>query len=99
MRENMQAPAPSPAPEQSAPQAGNATQLLVSINEGLTQLGDLIDKSGLSDQDKASYANLMQNFMAFADNLGQPTGAGPAKKGSTGNVPVETMGRPTRPMM
>ena len=95
MRDNMQAPAPQ---QEQAP-AGNATQLLVSINEGLTQLGDIIDKSGLSPQDKASYANLMENFMVFADNLGQPANAPSKPKGSTGNVPVETMGKPTRPMM
>jgi hypothetical protein len=77
--------------EENKQKPGNASQLLVGINSGLNQLGEIIYQSKLPEEDKKRFDILMQTFMAFADSLGQAQGQGKAK---TGNVPVETMGRP-----
>lgn len=79
-------------PGESQGQSG-AAQLLVNINDNLNQLGQLIGQSQLPPQDKKNFANLMQNFMQFADSLGAPA-SGPKPVG--GNVPYETMGKDAR---
>ncbi len=83
--------------EQENEAPGSASELLIKINSELNELGSMIDRSPLPDQDKARFASLMQNFMDFADNLGQPANA--SSKASMGNVPMETMGRPARQSM
>lgn len=75
---------------------GEASEILVNLNSGLNQLGTIIDSSQLPDEDKAKFQNLYATFMDFADNLGQAPGQ---KKQMPGNVPMETMGRPSRPAL
>jgi hypothetical protein len=97
--ENSQMPMMDDSQEQS--QGGgspdSAQNLLVNIHSNLNKLGDMVGNSQLPPEDKKAFDMLMQSFINFADNLGQPVGG--KQQAPAGNVPYETMGRPSRQAM
>ncbi len=95
MPEMAQAPgAPAPAPEKGA------TELVTQIHSGLVKLMSLLGaSSAIGDEDKQELAAIIDQYENFVQSkLGSPQ-AGPGKPPGSGNVPMETGGKPAMPTM
>lgn len=91
------------AEEMAQPQAegGNmAQQLVVQINKMLSQLGQVLDQSGVvDDSGLQKYASILSGFQDFVENdLGAPADE-KEEMPMKGNAPMETMGKPAKPAL
>ena len=101
-------PMPPQAPGAQAPQggeqeSGGASQLVVEIQEKMSELGDLLGQSGaVSPEDKQAFAQIMTAYQSFVEqNLGSAPGSKPQPQGPgpQGSVPMEAGSREVTPRM
>lgn len=68
--------AAQPAPEQG--QSGSASQLVVDINDKLTELSGIIAKSSaVTPEDKSALGQILGSYQKFVEGLGAPAGQAP----------------------
>lgn len=79
----------------------SASELLVTINESLNQLGDIVSRSQLPPEEKQQFGQVLSSFNEFASMMTEAPGQSKPKApmGMQGNVPPETMGRNAKPAM
>lgn len=80
---------------------GLAQKLVVQINQMLSQLGQVLDQSGVVDPEGLQkYAQVLGGFQDFVENdLGAPADEEPQEIPMKGNAPMETMGKPAKPAL
>jgi hypothetical protein len=94
-------PAAEPAPADDSG-AGSASQVVVEVQQGLSQLMDLMDKSQIvSPEEKAQFGQIMGAYQDFVHNvLGAAPGGKPqAAPAPKGQVPMEAGGKEVTPAM
>lgn len=86
-----------PMPQE--PKIGKASELIISINEDMNALADIVGKSQLPPEEKKQFGQLLAGFADFSELLSQPIGQQPQQAApQMGNVPTETAGKPAMPM-